>query len=135
MEQPTATNETDSLAEWSAADRAWLDGQVPGQIRHLAVKHGRLLTQWVLNAGNSSYALGVLSRQTRGNQAAGKAIAVTQGILNGFLTDLVTLHFGQDGVKQFMTIKAEFDIALALQDIGQQKEGDRVSKGGIILDS
>lgn len=128
------SQETDEqLKDWSDEDKAWL-AKVPHQISHLAAKHGRKVTQWVIDSGNAAFALNQISRMTPGNRAATKAVLVLQKVLNDRMVELVTVHFA-GGVKDFLTIKEEFDLALALQDTGQTRDGLRRSPGGIILDS
>lgn len=124
-----------SEKDWSLQDQQWL-ARVPVQIRHLCLKHGREVSQWVIDSGNAAHALNLMARMLPGNRAATKAVMVLQQVLNNRTLELIRARMGGDaGVQRFVEIKEEFDLALALQDSGQAADGKARSPGGIILDS
>jgi len=58
------TNPIPLLADWSAADREWLDTRVPVHIRHVALRYSRGLFSLVMDVGLSSACVAALSQCT-----------------------------------------------------------------------
>lgn len=134
MESPQATIQSDDpLAAWSAEDKIWLEEHVPEGLRPVAVRHGRTLFQWVMMAGAANHALMILSNQTRGNQACRRACTMLENTMNSYLHSI--LEMGEKKLEHWAECKGDIERVAALQDTGKKQPGDRMSAGGIILDS
>lgn len=121
-------------AEWSEIDREWLT-HIPPNLQRIAVRHGRKCFAQVLMRGSCQHAVGILARQTRGNAACAKA---GEMLTNAFTTLMQQLNAAW-GLTEGQLQECDLDIqrfaALAQQAASTPKEGDRVSPGGIILNS
>ena len=119
-------------APWSTEDQAWLDKQ-PATFQPIALRHGRELYEVVMAAGVTSHALRVLNRHTRGNHACEQAISALISMTNVLATKAI-LGAGADMLK-FAECKGDVERLAALADSGARQPDERVSPGGIILNS
>jgi protein involved in temperature-dependent protein secretion len=120
-------------ADWSAEDRAWLEKHVQEHLRLVAARYGRKLFSLVIIAGSCSFALNILASQTRGNRKATQAIQVAQNNITALVNSV--LYFAGESVPKFLECRENIDLIISLQDAGQRLPGERVSAGGIVLDS
>jgi len=111
----------------------WLARQ-PEVFHPTIARHGRPLYSLVMQVGAINHALGVLSRQGRGNRAIRQAAEVIQKMLD----DIGQGVLSRDGktVKDFMECKEDIERIAALLAGSLTLPGDQaVSPGGIILNS
>lgn len=123
---------TDIAASWSEEDRDWLKKHVPEELQTIAVRHGRQLFSLVMQAGAATFALTTLNANIRHPQLS-PMIATLTKIFDQFCQRAVK----EAGctVEQFHECKGDIERLAALRDAGNKKVGERISKGGIILDS
>jgi hypothetical protein len=123
--------EVAAVPEMSEADIIWLKG-VHEPLQPVARRHGKSLFQIVIQAGLISEALGRISAQGRGNRAIRQGIMV----LMGSTDDLCKRALAGGGytMAQFVECKGDIERVIALASAAH-KPGDRISAGGIILDS
>lgn len=139
MESPQAANELPMSEE----DIKWLASVRPEELQPIARRHGRKMFACVWNAGMISETLGRLANtamhvqkwgQKRYANEIGQAIPVLQVSIDQ-MTRLAIQGMGKE-LKDFMECKADIERTMSLLQGGKQvQEGERVSRGGIILDS
>lgn len=123
----------EDLKSWKPEDVAWL-ATVPEMLQGVARRHGRELFSIAMQSGGVMHAFGILNSQTRGNRACAQACAV----IGKSYDDLVKALLGKMGVKveDLLACRRDIELVASLVDGGKQRQaGERMSKGGIILDS
>ena len=120
-----------AVPEMSEEDIKWLKG-VHEPLQPVAKRHGKSLFQIVIQAGIISEALGKISAQGRGNRAIGQGIMVLMGSTDDLCKR--ALAGGGHTIAQFVECKGDIERIIALASV-THKPGDRISAGGIILDS
>lgn len=125
---PEAPEATAELTE----EEKWLQ-TLPEALRPTAQRHGRPLFEFTMRLGAVNHALGILQRQGRGNRAVGQALFVLQGAMDALAKGSIAGMEKQ--VKDYLECKEDIERAAALADPATRLPSDRVSKGGIILDS
>lgn len=120
------------LANWSQEDIAWL-ARLAEPMRPLAIRHGRKLWSLTMQANALQHSLGILGSQGRGN----RAIAGAANMISKCYNDAATLALQAIGksMADFQECRGDIERLIALLDSGVRKAGERVSKGGIVLDS
>ena len=113
-------------------EEAWLL-TIPEALRPTAQRHGRPLFEFTMHLGAINHALGILQRQGRGNRAVQQALFVLQGAMDMLAKGALTAQ-GKT-TANFIECKEDIERAAALADPATRGLEDRVSKGGIILDS
>jgi len=113
-------------------EERWLQN-VPEALKPLVERHGPRLFRLTMSLGAINHALGIVARQGRGNRAIGQALFVLQGAIDGLAKESIAGMEKQ--VKDYLECKEDIERAAALADPGQRLPSDRLSKGGIILDS
>lgn len=126
------SEEVNVLDGWSEEDRDWLKKHVPEELQTIAVRHGRQLYTIVMQAGAATFALTTLSANIRHPQLSPMIVTLTK-IFDQFCQRAV--KGAGCTVEQFHECKNDIERLAALKDAGQRLPGERVSKGGIILDS
>lgn len=139
MEQTQAANE----APMSEEDLKWLATVQPEALQPIARRHGRAMFACCWNAGVIGEALGRLLGtaqhcmkwgQKRYAQQIMQAVQVLQ-----FSIDQITKQSIQGQgkeLKHFVECKQDIERTMSLLQGGKQvQEGEKVSRGGIILDS
>lgn len=132
-EATVAQVEVSPLDSWTELDKEWLEKHVPEILRPAAVRHGRKLFQLVMMAGACNHALIVIGNQARGNRAVSQASFVLQNSLDTMAKALL-IGNGHTG-EQYNECKEDVERIAALADNGSRQPNDKVSKGGIILNS
>ena len=132
MEDQSTHSMNDVAAGWSEEDRDWLKKHVPEELQTIAVRHGRQLFSIVMQAGAAIFALTTLNANIRHPQLS-PMIATLTKIFDQFCQRAV--KGAGCTVEQFHECKGDIERLAALRDTGNKKVGERVSKGGIILDS
>lgn len=132
-EPQAATLEVNPLDSWSDVDKEWLEKHVPENIKPVAVRHGRKLFQLVMMAGACNRALIVIGSQARGNKAIAQASFVLQQTLDTMARALLLNNELTD--QMFLECKGDIERIAALADNGARQPNDKMSKGGIILNS
>lgn len=128
IEQPP-----EDLKDWSAEDIAWLK-HVPEELQGVARRHGRWLFALTMQSGGVMHAFGIIGRQARGNRAISQAILVIgnsyDNVLKGYLEKIGLTP------QDLLNCRRDIETTMSLAQGGKQiKPGDRVSPGGIILNS
>jgi len=117
--------------EMSEEDIKWVKG-VHEPLQPVAKRHGKSLFQIVIQAGMISEALGRIAAQGRGNRAIGQGVMVLLGATDDLCKR--ALAGGGHTLPQFIECKGDIERVIALAS-AVHKPGDRISTGGIILDS
>lgn len=120
----------DATKDWSEADREWLSKHCPERMRTIAVRHGRGMFQLVMRAGACTYALTLLAGNVKHPQLR-PPILLLQRSLDQMCQELIAAKGLK--VEQFMECRADVERLGELMSAGDP--GERISKGGIILDS
>ena len=122
----------DLTLEWSAEDRVWLAEKVPEGFRPVAARWGRALYQICMSAGMAQFILTTFAANVRHPQLT-PMISNLAPIMDGLCRG--ALKGEGKTLKEFQECKTDLERVMALMDAGQRLPGDRVSKGGIVLDS
>lgn len=119
---------------WPPEDKEWL-GHIPVNLRRIAVRHGRKVFAQVMLRGSTMHAVSILARHTQSNNACKQAGGM---LVQSFNTLFQQLN-AQWGITDAMLAECDQDIqrfaAIAQAAPSTAKPGDRMSPGGIILDS
>lgn len=117
---------------WSDKDKNWLNVHVPGNLRTIAARHGRELFSLVMQAGAATHVLTVLHSNVKHPELQSMLRNLTK-----MMDSLCQKAIKGEGLtlQQFVECKRDVERMAVLQDSGNRLPGDRVSKGGIILDS
>lgn len=129
---PSAIEQTPAELEgWSPEDIAWLK-KLPEQLQPLAVRHGREVWSLAMQLGAARHAFGILLAQVRGNRAATTASNMLAKVSDDLLKQVLRAR----GIPLQKLLECHADIErLASLAGGALAPGDRVSKGGILLNS
>ena len=128
---------------WSPEDTEWLKGVQPEALQLVAKRHGRTLFAITWQAGMISEGIGRLHHGATSVAKWGMKRQVTEmlsalQVLMQITDQLCKTALAGYGLKaeQLLECKADIERAMALAQGGKQlQQGERVSKGGIILDS
>ncbi len=131
-DQSAPLTSEEATKDWSEEDKAWLAKHVPEMLRTVAVRHGRPLFQVVMSAGAAEYALTWLAQTARHPEVAQK-LAVLSGVFDTFCKKAIR-GVGKEE-KDFHECKADVERVAALKDTGKGGPNEKVSKGGIVLNS
>lgn len=123
---------TEATKDWSEEDKAWLEKHVPDTLKTIAVRHGRQLYTIVMQAGAATFALTTLHANVRHPQLS-QMIGTLTKLFDQFCQRAV--KGANHNIEQFIECKADIERLASLQDSGAKLPGERVSAGGIILDS
>lgn len=121
----------DALTSWPADDRVWLAEKVPEVLQPIAARHGKALYQICMSALVAQQMLTIIAQvPNRAIQRVARDLASIQdGLCRG------ALKGEGKTLPQFHECKRDVERIVALMEHGQHAPGDRVSPGGIILDS
>lgn len=120
-------------AEAENPDERWIRETVPEVLQGVARRHGKGLFMIVMQAGTSGVALGKIASQGRGNRTIGQAVGVLQQTLDYLCRG--ALRGAGKTLKDFHDCQRDVELIGSLSNGGQVAPGERVSKGGIVLDS
>ena len=123
----------EDLQGWSADDLEWLK-MVPEMLQPVARRHGRWLFSLTMQNGRAQHAAGIVARQGRGNRALHGALQQLVLVLD----DLTKAGLAERKleVRHLMECRKDIEVAASLAQGGKQLQpGDRVSPGGILLNS
>ena len=132
---------SDEEKPWSEEDQQWLDSVEPPALRAIAKRHGRPLFAIVWQAGMIGEALNRAHAHTQGVSKWGmrrdvQGLTASIQVLAGAMDLLCKAALSGYGrtIGQFTECKQDIERCMALGQVAQAAN-DRVSKGGIILDS
>lgn len=119
------------MQDWSEEDRVWLS-KVPKELKPIAQRHGRAMFQVVMYSGAVNHGFAVVGKIGGGDPRIAKAMGVMG---KGF--EFITLQAieGLGGIERFKECKEDVERMLELAAQTRPLPGERISKGGIILDS
>lgn len=117
---------------WAVEDKNWLNVHVPMNLRTVAARHGRQLFTLVMRAGATSHCLSTLAVNVQ-HMELKKMLSLVGKTVDELLQ--AVLKAQGNSIEQFKECQRDIERVAALQDAGQRLPGERVSKGGIILDS
>lgn len=131
-----ATEQLDAaLATWTEEERAWL-ATVPEALKNVAKNRGKFLFCLTLQVGIGQTAVNILA-SIRGRENRRFVLPHLQRLVP-VLDDLTKVALASKGltVQDMLDCRRELEVAHSLANGGKQVQpGERVSKGGIILDS
>ena len=132
---PSTTDQSwrDTILSWSTEDRVWLAEKVPEALRPTAAIHGKPLYQITFSALVAQQLLSQLVQLAGGNRQILNILAQLASIQDGLCKG--ALKGEGKTLKEFHLCRRDAERVLALMDHGQLRPGDRVSPGGIVLDS
>jgi hypothetical protein len=135
--EPTIPSKIEELPEdlkgWTPEELAWL-ASVPEALQPVARRNGKLLFCLAMQNGVTQVAVNRLASQLRGNRAGMTALRQVAATLDDLCK--TTLRLSGRSIADMRGCQRECEVAHSLATGGKQlKEGDRVSPGGILLDS
>lgn len=123
------------LESWTAEERAWLK-TVPEALQNVAKSRGKMLFCITMQSGTAQTAVNVLAN-IRGRESRRYVVPHLQRLVY-VLDDMTKSLLAAHGftVQDMIECRKELEIAFSLANGGKQTQpGERVSKGGIILNS
>jgi hypothetical protein len=130
-----------SEALWNAEDQAWLERVKPEVLQAVAKRHGRTLFALVWQTEMIQGALNVMVQNAEGiskwgMQRQAEGLMQVAQVLSSAADQMCKTALAGHGLalEQFAECKQDIERAMALAQ-GAKGPKDRVSKGGIILDS
>ena len=121
----------DATKDWSEKDKEWLEKHCPTRLKTIAVRHGRGMFQLVMRAGACTYALSLLAANAR-NSAVNAPLQMLGKSMDQMCQELIAAK-GYT-LEQFFECKQDVERVGELLAAGSNPD-ERISKGGIILDS
>lgn len=121
----------EDLRGWSQEDLALLKG-LPEEMQLVARRYGRVVWTLTMHSGAVQQGILIINAQARGNRRIAEALAVISKAFND--TCLRALLGAGRSSRELFECRADLERLQSLMQGGKQP-GDRVSKGGILLDS
>lgn len=122
----------DLVESWSEEDKAWLAAKVDPKLQTVAARHGRKLFVFVMQSGAFNFALSTLLVNVR--HPEGQQMLATMSKIANEMSNMA-LSTIEKTKEEFLECRGDIERCMALADAGNKGKGERVSAGGILLDS